>query len=345
MKKKSNLIALILFIQFTTTTFQSMAQCNPIPAPWMDDVESHTPTDTLDTSNCWITTASGDYDWNISGVGTTPSPFTGPLVAYSGNNFFYIEATVGNFGDTAKLTSPEIDLTALTNPYLRFYYHMFGLTMGNLYLDVWNGTTWTIVDSIIGQQQLLQTDAWLKKSVNLSTFSDTIVVRFRAISVGVFQGDISIDDIWVGEAPTCIPPSLATATNIATTSADLGWTENGSATQWDIEWGPTGFTPGTGTTLFFSGANPYTLSGLTSSTTYDFYVNSDCGGGDLSDTIGPHTFTTICPPFVAPWLDDAEGHAPTTVFTSSMCWSASETGLYTWNISGTGTTPSVGTGP
>ncbi|NCP46637.1 MAG: fibronectin type III domain-containing protein, partial [Flavobacteriales bacterium] len=69
--------------------------------------------------------------------------------------------------------------------------------------------------------------------------------------------------------PACVAPSALTATNITATSADLGWTENGSATLWQLEGGLTGFVLGTGT----SGNvpfNPFNSTGLTANTTYDF---------------------------------------------------------------------------
>src|SRR5690554_3251264 len=108
-------------------------------------------------------------------------------------------------------------------------------------------------------------------------------------------GQTSTFDICVGTPPSCLPPSALGATNITTTSADLGWTENGTATEWDIEWGTNGFTP-TGTPNIENTSNPHPLGGLTASTSYDFYVRADCGGGDTSTWAGPYTFATASPP-------------------------------------------------
>ncbi|MGB1218442.1 MAG: fibronectin type III domain-containing protein, partial [Flavobacteriales bacterium] len=83
-------------------------------------------------------------------------------------------------------------------------------------------------------------------------------------------------------APACPTPTTLTANNITTTTADLGWTENGTATTWDIEHGATGFTQGSGTTVTGTTTNPHNLSGLTANTTYDFYVRADCGGSGTS---------------------------------------------------------------
>src|SRR5690606_34888767 len=94
-------------------------------------------------------------------------------------------------------------------------------------------------------------------------------------------------------APSCIAPSALSAANITINSAELSWTENNSATSWKIEYGPTGFAQGTGTVITVT-SNPYTLSGLTASTAYQFYVSSICGVGDESTWTGPLSFKTAC---------------------------------------------------
>jgi len=90
----------------------------------------------------------------------------------------------------------------------------------------------------------------------------------------------------------CAEPGDLEVTNTTDVSADLGWTENGTATAWDIEWGLEGFTP-TGTpSIEETSSNPYSLEGLMASTAYDFYVRADCGSGQTSDWVGPMTFIT-----------------------------------------------------
>lgn len=113
-----------------------------------------------------------------------------------------------------------------------------------------------------------------------------------------------------GTPPACAAPAALTAINITASSADLGWTEIGGATNWDIEYGISGFTP-TGTpNVNDTGDNPYTLNGLTANTTYDFYVRTDCGADDsnVSSYTGPFTFVTACS-FVStfPFLESFEG--------------------------------------
>ncbi|MDG5491714.1 GEVED domain-containing protein [Psychroserpens sp. SPM9] len=95
--------------------------------------------------------------------------------------------------------------------------------------------------------------------------------------------------------PTCPDPTDLTASNITLTSADLGWTQLGGISNWDIEWGIEGFTP-TGTpNVDDTGDNPYNLSALTAETSYDYYVRADCGMDNTTDVsawVGPFTFFT-----------------------------------------------------
>ncbi len=96
-------------------------------------------------------------------------------------------------------------------------------------------------------------------------------------------------DLEVFEGPTCLEPSDLTALiNIDGMSADLSWTS--AVSTFNVEWGATGFAQGSGTQLV--AGNPYMLTGLMPSTTYDYYVQADCGADGLSNWIGPFTFTT-----------------------------------------------------
>jgi hypothetical protein len=89
----------------------------------------------------------------------------------------------------------------------------------------------------------------------------------------------------------CPDPTNLGATSITDVSADLTWTSNAGNS--NIEWGPTGFTPGSGT-LVIGETSPYNLTGLSPVTTYDFYVQDICcGGAGLSGWVGPYSFTTL----------------------------------------------------
>lgn len=119
--------------------------------------------------------------------------------------------------------------------------------------------------------------------------------------------------------PTCPGPNDLDASNIAQTTADLSWTAGGSETVWNVEWGTPGFVPGTAAAIGDSiGANNMVLSvsGLTASTDYEFYVQADCGAGDESVWVGPFMFTTECAVFPVPFLESFSSGA------EPNCWSS-----------------------
>ncbi len=126
---------------------------------------------------------------------------------------------------------------------------------------------------------------------------------------------------------TCVPPSGFTLGPLDNDSAFVSWTAGGSETMWNIEYGPAGFTQGTGTTQTVNTVLGDTISGLTQLTDYDVYIQSDCGGGDVSGWVGPLSFTTLpnCPDITGLTLD---GVSADTVFLS---WTGSGTESM-WNI-------------
>ncbi|MEO6757961.1 MAG: fibronectin type III domain-containing protein [Saprospiraceae bacterium] len=92
-------------------------------------------------------------------------------------------------------------------------------------------------------------------------------------------------------ASACAEPNTLTATTVSSNSVSLNWTEVGSATAWDIEYGLSGFALGSGTTIHLT-SKPYTLMGLTGGMHYEFYVRATCGGSGNSAWVGPKAFFT-----------------------------------------------------
>lgn len=330
--------------------------CATFTAPYFTNFENFSPTLLFTEENCWTADADSAYDWNVDNNGSTPSANTGPLRAFSGTTYFYIETNGGVNGNEARLVSPLVDITPLTNPSVQFKYHMFGAQTGTLAVDINDGSGWiNNVFTLVGQQQTTQAADWRDAIVDLSTVSlnsNVIRARLRSIKAGVTTGDISIDDFRIDNIPTCPTPSALTvvAGSISQNGATADWTENGTATLYDVEWGPSGYTQGAPPASPLGGvatdvAKPYTFTGLASSTVYDFYVRAKCGPGDVSFWAGPFSFQTLCGPVSAPYFQDFEGFTATTTLVEQVCWVASPTTGFTWDVSGTGTTPSLGTGP
>jgi hypothetical protein len=154
----------------------------------------------------WINAENGifdDIDWRVLN-GTTPSSFTGPLgdntTGSSAGRFIYLEASGECFYQQASLLSPCVDLSSSTAPKLSFYYNMNGVDMGELHVDVFDGTGWTedVMASLSGNQG----SQWQYAEVDLSPFNGMqINVRFRGITAEGYRGDMALDDISITHPP------------------------------------------------------------------------------------------------------------------------------------------------
>jgi hypothetical protein len=158
--------------------------------------------------NNWIEKSPYAFSWHVQDGVTcngTASATTGPSVDHTSGkgNFLFTEASgAQRFGvpdseSIAILESPCIDFSNKPTAGLRFWYHRYGATMGNFYIDVFANGIWNLaIDSLIGQSQVSSIDPWKLKKVFFNQFSGQIInVRFRAIYGGGFEEDMAIDDV------------------------------------------------------------------------------------------------------------------------------------------------------
>ena len=257
---------------FTTLCADQDAEYN------MDFSTMTVSSDGLTNENCWI--AYGDVVWEVAASTDTSSGSTGPGSGVSDGNYMLFEATGADENDTGTLVSPHIDLSSLTTPQLTFDYHMYGSTMGSLVASIIESDgTETNLETITGQQQSAETDAFLTSTTDLSSYSGVVRIKFTGTRGSDYYSDIAIDDFAIEETPSCPDPSSLTV-SAGSTTAYLQWTAGGSETEWDIEYGAHGFTQGSGTTVSGVTSNPYTLTGLSVETAYDFYVRAACTSDD-----------------------------------------------------------------
>lgn len=240
-------------------------------------------------------TGTDNLDWSAD-QGGTPSAGTGPSVdknpGTATGKYLYLESsgTCGSPSRVAHLLSPYFNFTSLPTPWVSYGCHLFGATQGSLAVDVTVGSTgvWLQVDVINGNQ----TDIWLERYVDLSAFTgiDSVRLRFRGTTGTSFTSDMAIDDVRVFDGPPCLPPTGVASSAVTANSATISWT--GSGTLYNITWNTGAFTPPSAN-VSSTGATTFNLTGLSSNTTYNVYVQNDCGNG-TSSWVGPISFTTLC---------------------------------------------------
>lgn len=155
----------------------------------------------------WTNETDDDWDWYVDRSGT-PSANTGPWVDHtlgtSSGLYLYTEAS-SHEHQVFHATSPIINVSGLTSPVVSFWYHMTGGDMGELHVDLHDGSSWhlDIGESLIGQQQFAQTDPWLMATADVSGFGNNIQLRFRGIT-NSWASDMAIDDISISEASALV---------------------------------------------------------------------------------------------------------------------------------------------
>ncbi len=145
---------------------------------------------------------TSSYAWTVNS-GTTSSSSTGPDGDHTTGSgiYLYTEASNGTTGDEAILTSPCLDASNIVgNAVVSFWYHMYGSAINRLYVEYLNSNgEWITADSIVGQQQISSSDEWQNK-VMFVPADQLHKIRFRAIRGSSYEGDIAIDDIFIGQA-------------------------------------------------------------------------------------------------------------------------------------------------
>ena len=239
-------------------------------------------------------------------AGTAFTPTTSNYSGWRLDNthvFGVRHASLNIYGTGTKywLVTPPIDLSTLASPTLTFD---LALTKYNTTNPIDNpnaqeddkfmvivstdyGTTWSAANATVwsndgnGDHVFNQISTTGEEVViPLTDYAgQTVIIAFYGESTVTGNGDndLHIDNVMVDNATACARPNNLTVTAVTDNSVTLSWTANGTATAWNIEYGPDGFTPGNGNgTVVAATSNPFTVTGL-STIPYHFYVQSNCG--------------------------------------------------------------------
>jgi hypothetical protein len=107
----------------------------------------------------------------------------------------YLEAS-GPATGTEAVMSTNLDFSGYEAASIEFAYHMYGASMGALYLEASTdgGSVWSELWSRSGDQGT----SWLTESIDLSAYDDQPVrLRFRAVRGSSWQSDIALDAITI----------------------------------------------------------------------------------------------------------------------------------------------------
>jgi len=256
--------------------------CLPKELPYSEDFTT--------SPYCWTQTYSGEIEsdrWYYFSEGTEAGGTPGEMMAYW---------TVGS--GTSRLISPLIrfnNATAVELSFKHYYdYSSSGVTIKlQCSPDL---VTWTDLPFSHSEGDIDSTT----QIVQFVPAEDSLYFAWTIDGNHYNFNYWYIDDVSITamSSPCFIPVEIG-CSNITATSIDITWVDPSSAISWEIEYGESGFIQGTGTSLSTTN-NPTTISGLTPSTNYDFYIRAVCGLGEKSNWSPKQTFCTSQIPVEVP---------------------------------------------
>lgn len=145
---------------------------------------------------------AANLNWN-SFSGPTPSSDTGPFNDHTegdtSGRYIFLESSCANIGNPLKsgfLVSEWYDFSLLNEIGMRFWYNMYGASMGYLSLDVDTTGAGTWINNLM--PPITDDDtSWQERVLRLDQFAgtDSIRFRFRGVTGNSFLSDMALDDI------------------------------------------------------------------------------------------------------------------------------------------------------
>lgn len=198
----------------------------------------------------------------------------------------------------------------------------YQLSLDDTYGDGWNGNT---IDVRVGNSTVNYTlnNGFDTTIVLAVTVGDSIKLSYN--NTGLYQSEVSFElfdsqglSVYasgqgpaaglrldtLATCPACPVPNPITLDSISPSTVSISWAST-SASSYSLEWGPCGFTVGTGSTGS-AFTNNYTITGLAPSQCIDVYITADCSGSGNGVSVqgGPYSFSSGQPvvstfPFLA----------------------------------------------
>ncbi|MBK6551224.1 MAG: T9SS type A sorting domain-containing protein [Flavobacteriales bacterium] len=276
-------------IQYTEdfSTWQNLCSTNDVPDTYWTNSPAYGP-------GTWrsSTTNTGESGW--SDVGGWNYPYTIspglPMARFHsrqggsvpGTLDFHIDMSAGSGGETMEFE----------------YINYFGSGTLAVLISTDGGSTFTQTGSTLVNNTALET-----KSFTIGSTSAITVIRLNG-TAGLNAGgnDIGVDNFRIVPVPACAAPTAPIATVTGPGSVDIGWICTSCTGTYLVEYGPLGFSLGTGTVAGPFSASPGSISGVANGN-YQAYVRQDCGLDGLSLNSSPVNFSIVAGDFCANAID------------------------------------------
>ncbi len=286
--------------------FNFTTPCNTVTSfPYSEDFDGSLTNSVWD---CWSVIDADGVGGTWEQEDTYITPRSGSWTAHG----------MGNNDD--HLITPQLALPAGTNMRMKVWDIVESATYDNTYSVLVSTTGNSIADfqDTLATYNVTNT-TWAERTIDLSAYAgqNIYISLWQSYSAATFYG-FGLDDFLVEQTPSCVAVTSPLNSAVTATSATVNWTENGSAAEWEMEYGTSGFTLGTGSVVQVLTDTFTTISSLTPSTTYDWYVRAVCGAADSSGWTSVESFSTTALSVSVPYAQDFEGMNPLSDFTLSI---------------------------
>jgi hypothetical protein len=207
--------------------------------------------------------------------------------AKSGSYGFRFSSYSDRGESTQYLISPE--LVAPNGVIVQFYYTVSSsYTDGETFQVGYSTTDDNISSFTFGSENNATNTSWEQTEELVFPAGTKYVAVYYSAN---YQYRLYVDDFSFTAAPSCLKPTLSNEVILSMENASVQWTENGTATNWELQYSTNADFSGA-TTINRSGIPAYAISDLSAATTYYARVRANCGGGDYSDWSNVISFTT-----------------------------------------------------
>ncbi|MBO4646364.1 MAG: fibronectin type III domain-containing protein [Bacteroidales bacterium] len=224
------------------------------------------------------------------------------------------------------LISPLFDVSAMTGAVKLSFSHLQNASLSAVEVHVYYRTdtnmAWTLLESYTTSVTEFTRDS-LYLPLNLTTCQ----IGFKGVDKFLNFNGAYLDDITISSEVNCLEPIRISVGDIASDMATVYWSQQGTETRWNIQYGPAGFALGNGTSVVQNTYPFCQLNNLTPDTQYEVYVQSDCIGNQ-SGWVGPVAFHTPCNQITVtesqPYSEDFSGYTAVGTISEAgvapSCW-------------------------
>lgn len=203
--------------------------------------------------------------------------------SYQGAGAMYFQT--GTSGTYNMAITPEFDESIELNTLQATFMYKGSYTSDRLIVGVISNpidiSTFVPIDTVYPDANSATT--WIEKEVNFSSYEgEAHYIAFLNQYTTTYAYGY-MDNLVISLIPACPKPHDLTVTDVSENSVTLSWTPVGEENEWEIIYGAPGFDIETeGTTIQNVNTNPFTVTGLDATTSYEFYLRASCGGGEFS---------------------------------------------------------------